>query len=196
MDERLRQLERRRKETGTVAAEAAYLLERVRAGELTRERLELAAYCGHGPAVEALGAAAGPGDLLELVTGLARFGPPVLMRAGLSMAYAALPFMGEDRRVAVAALEEKERWVLVPCETLAGLVRSPLQLRLGVFPAGWVVYMACQAPVALRQEGWRVRPIEDPLAAAVQVVFTARLHLGKDVARAAVCERLVADALA
>ncbi len=46
-DERLREFERRWKETGSVEDEAAYLLERVRAGELTQERLEMAAYCGH-----------------------------------------------------------------------------------------------------------------------------------------------------
>ena len=45
-DNKLRELERRWKETGSVEDEAAYLLERVRAGELTQERLELAAYCG------------------------------------------------------------------------------------------------------------------------------------------------------
>lgn len=46
-DQKLRDLERRWKETGTVEDEAAYLLERVRAGDLSQERLELAAYCGH-----------------------------------------------------------------------------------------------------------------------------------------------------
>jgi len=46
-DARLRELERRWKETGSVDDEASYLLERVRVGDLTRERLELAAYCGH-----------------------------------------------------------------------------------------------------------------------------------------------------
>ena len=46
-DTKLRELERRWKETGAVEDEAAYLLERVRVGDLTQERLELAAYCGH-----------------------------------------------------------------------------------------------------------------------------------------------------
>lgn len=49
-DERLRQLERRWKETGSVEDEAAFLLGRVRAGDLTDERLELAAFCGHAGA--------------------------------------------------------------------------------------------------------------------------------------------------
>ena len=53
-DAKLRELERRWKETGAVEDEAAYLLERVRVGELTQERLELAAYCGHDGAKRAI----------------------------------------------------------------------------------------------------------------------------------------------
>ncbi|MBX3467746.1 MAG: hypothetical protein KF878_12750 [Planctomycetes bacterium] len=54
-DAKLRELERRWRETGAVEDEAAYLLERVRVGDLTRERLELAAYCGHEGARRAVG---------------------------------------------------------------------------------------------------------------------------------------------
>ena len=46
-DAHLRGLERRWMETGSVEDEACYLLARVRAGELTEERLRLAAYLGH-----------------------------------------------------------------------------------------------------------------------------------------------------
>ena len=46
-DSKLRELERRWRETKSVEDEAAYLRERVRVGDLTQERLELAAYCGH-----------------------------------------------------------------------------------------------------------------------------------------------------
>lgn len=45
-DARLRELERRAR-TGDPQAEAEQLLARVRSGTLSRERLELAAYCGH-----------------------------------------------------------------------------------------------------------------------------------------------------
>lgn len=48
-DSRLRELERRWKETGLVEDEAAFLLERVRVGELTADDLKRAAYCGHLP---------------------------------------------------------------------------------------------------------------------------------------------------
>jgi hypothetical protein len=56
-DERLRELERRWKESGSVEDEAAYLLERVRVGDLDQERLQLAAYCGHSAAAHATGVA-------------------------------------------------------------------------------------------------------------------------------------------
>lgn len=60
-DARLRELERRWKETNSPDDEAAYLLERVRVGDLTRERLELAAYCGNLAAAQATGIAPLPG---------------------------------------------------------------------------------------------------------------------------------------
>lgn len=54
-DARLRELERRWKETGTADDEAAYLLERVRSGELTLDRVRIAAQCGSEAARLALG---------------------------------------------------------------------------------------------------------------------------------------------
>lgn len=50
-DERLRELERRWKESETVEDEAAWLKERVRVGDLEWSRLELAACLGHEAAV-------------------------------------------------------------------------------------------------------------------------------------------------
>jgi hypothetical protein len=49
-DDRLRALERRFRETGAVADEAAWLGERVRAGALARERVAIAGWCGHAAA--------------------------------------------------------------------------------------------------------------------------------------------------
>jgi hypothetical protein len=54
-DAKLRGLERRWRETGAVEDEAAYVLERMRVGDLRPERVELAAYCGHAGARAALG---------------------------------------------------------------------------------------------------------------------------------------------
>lgn len=70
-DAKLRELERRWKETGSVEDEAAYLLQRVRVGDLSRERLELAAYCGHLGAIAAKHATvSAPSELAAWVRGL------------------------------------------------------------------------------------------------------------------------------
>lgn len=53
-DQRLRQLERQAA-SGDVEALSALYIERVRIGNLTRDRLELAAYCGNTAALEVLG---------------------------------------------------------------------------------------------------------------------------------------------
>lgn len=54
-DLRFREAERRWKDASTTANEAALLRERVRIGELTLERLHVAANCGHDGAAAALG---------------------------------------------------------------------------------------------------------------------------------------------
>ncbi len=57
-DERLRELDRRWTATRDPGDEALLLGERLRMHRLERARLELAAYAGHGPAIEAIGAGA------------------------------------------------------------------------------------------------------------------------------------------
>ena len=53
-DSHLRELERRFRASGSVEDEAAWLRARVQAGELEQSKLELAAYCGHAPAIRCL----------------------------------------------------------------------------------------------------------------------------------------------
>lgn len=66
-DDRLRELERRWKESGTVADEAAYLTERMRIGLLTRERLWSAGLLGSQAAKLVLGQHPTWGDELRWV---------------------------------------------------------------------------------------------------------------------------------
>lgn len=82
-DERQRELERKAL-AGDVEAEAKLLLERVRSGELTEERLKLAAYCGHGPAEHALTSEA-PADSEHWLYGLDAHGTPAWCRAAAAM---------------------------------------------------------------------------------------------------------------
>src|SRR5581483_6659231 len=55
MDETLRALERRFRETGSLADELAWLRERQRAGLVTEDKLQLAAFCGHRASARLLG---------------------------------------------------------------------------------------------------------------------------------------------
>lgn len=57
-DERLRELERRWKETGAVHDESAWLRARVQVGSLTEDRLRFAALCGHAASLAASEASA------------------------------------------------------------------------------------------------------------------------------------------
>lgn len=122
-DARLRELERRWRESGTDADEAAYLRERARAGALPPERLAAAAACGHAAACLALGAepSALRGLLVELV---ARPGPgrELALRAVVAASRVASP-----QRLVQARKDELlavERWVLCPCEQHRVVVRG------------------------------------------------------------------------
>lgn len=116
-DQRLRQLAREASAFHTPEAEAALLRARLRAGSLTYERLELAAYCGHHGARAALGPSnrlPGPGAIVgghpdapwwdapdawvlsDFVVGLSRWGPEVLARGSIAAARTALPVWEAD----------------------------------------------------------------------------------------------------
>src|SRR5690606_37122960 len=91
-DARLRELERRWREEGSPVDGGAFLRERLRLGDLTLARLELAAYCGDEAALHALDGAIepytarAPGYFLRLMPGQA--GVP---RVALAAAEVALP---------------------------------------------------------------------------------------------------------
>ncbi len=113
-DERLRRLTREASGLGTDADRARLLVERVRAGALTPERLALAAGLGHPLACLALGREpARPTDPHALLAPLEALGPDARARLALAAARLALsrpaPSAGEDDLPRVhAALTE---WV-------------------------------------------------------------------------------------
>lgn len=86
-DEQLRQAQRRHEESRTVEDEARWLRERLRAGDLTRERLEIAAHLGDPVArlVAELGPAVDSGaDLRRRLTAVPHGLHVVVMRAALA----------------------------------------------------------------------------------------------------------------
>lgn len=112
-DQELRELERRWKSTGSTDDEAAFLLERVRTGELWPERLELASYMAHAAAVVALGnrapkVPANEGEWLDSL--YARWGQEAFIRAIL----AAVAYLDHDRHenpLLVEAVSLAEQWI-------------------------------------------------------------------------------------
>jgi hypothetical protein len=124
-DDRLRDLERRAKQLQP-GARAALLTERLRTGELTRERLELAAYAGDADA-RAIGfgpsAAAAPADWFR---GFYRWGKATRVRAGLAACASIdveprLADLGNGRRMgapntARASLAAVQAWLECPCD--------------------------------------------------------------------------------
>jgi hypothetical protein len=128
-DRDLRALERRFRETGTVSDEAAWLRGRLRAGELTRQQLELAGWLSHPAAVAWI-----PGATIEdqlashgtdhvtrtpLWTTLRQFGDVVLARVNLGLARAELPGFKEaypDTEEADWLVAELEQFVVCPCQ--------------------------------------------------------------------------------
>jgi hypothetical protein len=131
-DHALRESERRWKETGSVEDEAVYLRERLRAGELPLDRLQLAAWLGSeaaclvvpekpatGAPEDRVRAAADLGinrtnaDLEWWLLGLGNWGPETCVRAGLAVARLVLPYCVpiDD---CDAALTAAEKWIASP----------------------------------------------------------------------------------
>jgi hypothetical protein len=148
-DKRIRDLERHWKETEAPQAEAAYLMERLRAGHISAETVELAAYCGNRSARAALPEAArAPHDLREWVDGLERW-PLAGERAALEACQAAISIalslaQSGPQPMSLCASEQlfgpslramdaTRRWLECPCPTCA---QKALEAALAV-PSGW-----------------------------------------------------------
>lgn len=126
-DEHLRELERQWKKTGAVDDEAAYLLERIRVGDLDHAKLELAAFVGHEGArvaapsalrVEALT------DNQQVTKFLAQHGREALVRGLIASARHAVEFWANSDEApsirglpsAQAGLWAIEEWAVCPCD--------------------------------------------------------------------------------
>ncbi len=99
-DADLRDLERRWKESGGHDDAVRYLQSRLRASDLPRERVEVAAWLGHPAACAVLGDDApsgiAPWDLRACVEALGRWGAPWVVRGAAGVLERAFPLM-EDR---------------------------------------------------------------------------------------------------
>lgn len=151
-DQRLRELERLWRDSGKVEDEASYLRERVRVGDLTPQRLEVAAYCGHEAAKSLISANAAadlplpscqrsPLDFVRRLPG----GREVVVFTAVLLTAQVLdeyeryhPTDTRPRR----ALEAASGWFECPCE------RHKLAAELCVSPADQAALMAFGRPGA------------------------------------------------
>ena len=122
-DQHLRELEAAWHASGSVEDEAAWLLGRVRAGELERSRLELAALCGHrGASIAGGSPGVLTGGFATWVTRLGEHGQMVCLRAAIGVGSKALPSWR-------AALDQDQRgpesWPRVSLEAIEDWVISP-----------------------------------------------------------------------
>ncbi|MDC3379091.1 hypothetical protein OAX78_02280 [Planctomycetota bacterium] len=217
-DERLRELERRWKRTGSAEDEAAWLSARVRTGTITERRLQVAAYLGHSAAADALIAAGydpryippwRQGSITHLASGLSEFGAEVCARAALAMGplvperalddeevfgNAYLNRMtGSDREEARVA---SENWIVCPCADCSRRASQFLQ-RLA---AGWSELDRRFTP-SLPPEGGACRiasqgeKYERKGVEAGEAAMHASRVVGEAEARAALCGELVPWAL-
>jgi hypothetical protein len=115
-DTKLRELERRWRESGTVEDEAAFLRENLRAGLTDRARLGVAATFGHAPAREVFGESAGVHLLRSFSLHLQR---QVFARMALSVierVRGTAMDAREDVQLVEHAIAVLRRWCLCPCE--------------------------------------------------------------------------------
>lgn len=130
-DDRLRALERRFRETGSVEDEAAWLRGRVRAGELEQELLLLAAWCGSKGARWVAGLQGSHSVGPDLVTGVVRLGAVARTDFALALARTQIDLEWEEPqarehllRVVAAARE----WRRCPCDSHLGQVQLHMLL--------------------------------------------------------------------
>lgn len=182
-DARLRELERRWRASRSVTDEAAYLAELVRSGGLVKERLALAAHCGHPAAVMALpGSAAVPSLDEAWVRGLERAGRAALVRASIAATRAALAAElqpGAETPRTLAALALVESCLRANNAELAAMALHVSAGNAIGLPAR--IGEACLGAVA--------RP--DPAAQAAEALRLAIAGLGVEWVRAVVQEELV-----
>lgn len=166
-DQRLRDAERRWRETRAVEDEAVLLLERVRVGDLPSDRLSMAAHVGHPAACRVMPDQCAPDGLdpVLLTEGLERWGRPATARACAEAAAAVLHWWERDHPTdhsVARTLDAVRAWTDCPCSQHAGAARSAASA-IPTFAenAGrWSERAAEAAWGAVRAIGWEPPPPE------------------------------------
>lgn len=193
-DARLRQLERRWRESGAERDHARYLVERLRTGELSLERARLAAHLGEPAAREALGLddePADPGGQRAWAVALGSWRGQVAARAALAAARLVLPVfdrgLNPDPRPR-RALRAAELCVVCPCDghTARAAAAGEHAEAVAHDDAGTAVWEAVRATLG---------PASEVLGALEAAVVAAGRVTSVVAVRAAIREALVPWAL-
>jgi hypothetical protein len=155
-DERLRGVEQRWRRTGAVEDEAAYLLERVRAGQLTRSHLELLSYAEDPAGVAAVGpvsfeSAFPPEQEVRWVRGLRRFGP-LGAQAACVVAFSTSSFLRRaNQSVDLESRHMGLLWLGCPCREHERQVLELRDVHKGATPDRFAFAVVCWAVLRQRR---------------------------------------------
>jgi hypothetical protein len=199
-DQRLRDLERDAAH-GDLQARARLLLERVRVGDLTEERLRLAAYLGDEAARIAIGGAGSdvPDNLLDWLAGLRRWGRRPMAYAAFELLRAVLPILEAESgsRQFRPIVEAAEAWTRSPTWDTASVLEAPgMHEGLGAYPGrrpvGWTAsrWHAYTCLVDALTAVWDVAlggeepvgPLRDSAAAAQEIMTPEALRAAVETA--------------
>jgi hypothetical protein len=141
-DTNVRELELRWRKTGSTDDETAYLLGRLRCGELERSQLELAAHCGSQAASRAVGAAPAVLSFRDWADQLSDQPRGLHVRVGVAAVRAAFTtfvdatsFQSSELALVQSVVAACEAWVDCPCERHA-LAAEKLAPPARVHPPG------------------------------------------------------------
>lgn len=144
-DEELRQLHAAWSASGTSEDGARYLLGMVRSGALTRDQVELAAYCGHAPALHAVERQTAPSTSVEFVLGLKDHGVEAFVTAAIAAVRSVEGVATENDRGRLPIADLLGEWLrspdpdLVPKLNALGFVGDPANVGGSVALARWAV---------------------------------------------------------
>lgn len=177
-DSHLRELERRFKESGSVEDEVAYLLERVRLGELDRDMLELAAYCGHQASCQALGDQVPrmPEKLKAWVEGLQVWNKETCVRAVIAVAQTCISIWAKrypEENRPQRAIASAIAWAMCPCEGHERAARTARDAAVEARAAGLTEAVETDPELSSWDEGVEARAADAAAGAAAWAALAA-----------------------
>ena len=198
-DSRLQELKRAWKASGSVEDEAAYLRERVRVGDLTQERLELAAYCRHEAALRVLcqhvmpprpkptplesehdhGFSEWQKELRSFLRGLVHWGPKPLVLGGL-LAVSTL-LQGNYEGPGATGLKLLRTWLETPTTDATNQVRRFLAEHADTPDQGVLLTALMLSHVVDASCGSEDLPVEAVVRAVLRTSHSAPMSLGDSI---------------